>query len=122
MGQLKTRAANLVLKELQAPQLSFFNLQSNALFLDKFLKENLPKVQYRVPEATYLAWLDFRAYGFSTQQLKTLIHQKGKATTDDGTMFGPNGEGDGFHRLNFACPRGLLEKALNQVAYANQLF
>ena len=93
-------------------------LQGNALFLDKFLKENLPKVQYRVPEATYLAWLDFRAYGFSTQQLKTLIHQKGKVATDDGTMLGPNGEGDGFHRLNFDCPRGLLEKALNQIAYA----
>lgn len=93
-------------------------LRNNALFLDKFLKENLPMVKYRVPEATYLAWLDFRAYGLSTQELKTLIHQKAKVATDDGTMFGPNGEGDGFQRLNIACPRSLLEKALNQIANA----
>ncbi len=88
------------------------------LFLDKFLKENLPKVKYRVPEATYLAWLDFQSLWILNATVKNINSSKGKVATDDGTMFGPNGEGDGFHRLNFACPKSLLEKALNQIAYA----
>lgn len=93
-------------------------LRANAQFTADFISEKMPDVKYRVPEATYLAWLDFRAYGMSTDELWDFMKHKAKVATDNGATFSPNGEGDGFQRLNFACPRSQLEEALNRIANA----
>lgn len=91
-------------------------LRGNAQYIGEFIAERMPRVKYRPPEATYLAWLDFRDYGMDREQLWDFMCHKAWVATDDGPKFGPNGEGDGFQRLNFACPRQQLTKALERIA------
>lgn len=68
------------------------------------------------PEGTYLLWLNFRKLGLSDAQLEDLIVHKAGLWLDGGTMFGKGGEG--FQRINIACPRSFLEKALAQLRQA----
>ena len=93
-------------------------LRGNAQYIGEFIAERMPRVKYRPPEATYLAWLDFRDYGMDRAQLWDFMCHKARVATDDGAKFGPNGEGDGFQRLNFACPRQQLTQALERIAQA----
>lgn len=62
------------------------------------------------PEATYLAWLDFREMNLSQHDLVKLLVEQGGVGLNSGTEFGPGGEG--FMRLNFGCPASMLEEAL----------
>ena len=91
-------------------------LKENAEYIAAFITERMPQVKYRIPEATYLAWLDFRALGMSNEALWHFMCHEAKVATDNGVMFGLNGEGSGFQRLNFACPRSQLSEALNRIA------
>ncbi len=93
-------------------------LQGNARFMADFLAARLPQVKFCMPEATYLAWLDFRAFGLDKEALWNRMLHKARVATDNGPMFGLKGEGDGFQRLNFACSRARLEEALNRIADA----
>ena len=93
-------------------------LRGNAQNIGEFIAQRMPRVKYRPPEATYLAWLDFRDYGMDQAQLWDFMCHKARVATDDGAKFGPNGEGDGFQRLNFACPRQQLTQALERIAQA----
>ena len=68
------------------------------------------------PEGTYLLWLDFRALGLTESQRQELIGQKANLWLDSGAMFGPDGEG--FERINIACPRAVLKQALEQLERA----
>ena len=88
----------------------------NFLFLKDFLERELPKVQVCTPEGTYLVWLDFRAYGLTEEELEKRIVEKARLWLDRGAMFGP--EGEGFERVNIACPRATLKKALVQLKNA----
>lgn len=85
-------------------------LEENIDFVRSFLKEKLPGVKLVEPEGTYLLWLDFKELGFKNDDLENLIINKAKLWLDGGTMFGI--EGEGFQRINIACPRSVLEKAL----------
>jgi len=85
-------------------------------YLRSFLKTTLPQVKLVEPEGTYLAWLDFRALRLSDKELENLIIHKAKLWLDGGTMFGSGGSG--FQRINIACPRATLEKALLQLEAA----
>ena len=93
-------------------------LAGNARYIAGFLAQNLPRVKYRVPEATYLAWLDCRDLGLSPEALWDRVLHQAKVAPDNGVLFGPQGEGDGFLRLNFACPRAQLQEALTRMAGA----
>ena len=85
-------------------------------FLREYLKENLPEIRLVEPEGTYLVWLDFGALGLNEEQRQELIEEKAGLWLDSGAMFGPDGEG--FERVNIACPRETLQKALDQLAAA----
>ena len=93
-------------------------LDGNFVFAKEFLSRELPEAVMYIPEATYLAWLDFRALGMSDEALWHFMRHEAKVATDNGVMFGLNGEGRGFQRLNFACPRSQLSEALNRIADA----
>ncbi len=93
-------------------------LDGNAAFMAEFIEKRLPKIRFRKPEATYLAWLDFREYGMSKEELWDFMIHEARVATDNGAIFGLSGEGDGFQRLNFACPRERLSEALAQIADA----
>lgn len=91
-------------------------LKGNVDRLSAFLAERLPQVKMRPPEGTYLAWLDFRGLGLSQADLNHLLLKRAKVGLNDGEMFGAGGTG--FQRLNFGCPRALLNQALEQIAEA----
>ena len=88
-------------------------LGSNLEFVRSFLARELPRVRLVEPEGTYLVWLDFRALGLTDRELNDLIVNKAKLWLDAGTMFGAGGTG--FQRVNIACPRSLLERAMRQL-------
>lgn len=88
-------------------------LADNISLVRTFLAERIPQVQLIEPQGTYLLWLDFRALGMTDTELDALITDKAKLWLDPGTMFGP--EGAGFQRINIACPRAILQRALEQL-------
>jgi len=90
-------------------------LQDNISFIDRYLKENLPKVIMMKPEATFLAWLDFSAFTLSDEEIKQRIINSGVGL-NPGIEFGK--QGSGYMRLNFGCPRSVLEEALSRIAKA----
>lgn len=68
------------------------------------------------PEGTYMVWLDFRELNISPKELKHfLVHQAGVGMSD-GILFGP--EGEGFQRMNLACPRSLIIQGMTQLKKA----
>lgn len=88
-------------------------IKSNAEYVDNFLKEKLSKVRMTELEGTYLVWLDFREYGLSDLELnKSIIHKAG-LWLDRGSLFGKSGEG--YQRINIACPRSILNEALEKL-------
>ncbi len=88
-------------------------LSGNLAFVRQFLKENLPQVRLVEPQGTYLVWLDFRCLGLDGDRLEDLIVNRAKLWLDAGPLFGP--EGEGFERINIACPKSLLSEALFQL-------
>ena len=83
-------------------------------FLKEFMAAEMPAVSIIEPEGTYLVWLDFRSLGLDRDSLKRLMREKARVALDDGYMFG-SPEGDGFMRINIACPRSILEQALRRI-------
>ncbi len=90
-------------------------LWGNFSLLREFAEERFPDLRVFPLEGTYLAWLDCRALHPDDKKLKDILLRHG-VWLDEGSKFGPGGEG--FLRLNIACPRTLLEKALERMAAA----
>ncbi len=88
-------------------------LKGNLQYLIDFLKENIPSLKVTVPEATYLIWVDCRELGVNSKELNELFLNKAKVWFHNGRIFGE--EGEGFVRINIACPRKLLEEGLERV-------
>jgi cystathionine beta-lyase len=88
-------------------------LQGNIALVDSFLKEKIPNVHVVPLQGTYLLWLDFRAYDLPQRVLDEKIVDEAHLWLDGGTMFGRGGEG--FQRMNIACPRATLLSALEQL-------
>ncbi len=65
------------------------------------------------PEALFLLWVDCRSLGLSGSELQRLFYDEARVYIEEGSKYGP--EGEGFVRLNIACPRKVLEEALNRI-------
>ncbi|WP_074692643.1 MalY/PatB family protein [Alicyclobacillus hesperidum] len=91
-------------------------LAGNLDFMESFLQQNVPEVRMFRPEGTYLVWLDFRALGLSPKELDQFLIEEARLGLNEGHLFGR--EGEGFQRMNIACPRALLEQGLQQLAGA----
>lgn len=91
-------------------------LQGNYDFLVEFTRKNLPGFKVYPLEGTYLVWLDGRAYREDDKRLKDHLLRKARVWLDEGSKFGPGGEG--FLRMNIALPRPLLQKALERMRLA----
>lgn len=89
-------------------------LAANLAFTREFLRERLPGVRLIEPEGTYLVWLDCRGLGLTHEELDRRILHKAKLWLDSGAIFGTAGEG--FQRINIACPRSVLKFALERFA------
>lgn len=83
-------------------------------YVKNFLAKNLPTVKVRIPEGTYVMWMDFRGYGLSAKEVHDRIYNKANVLLEDGEMFGV--EGEGFQRICIPSPRPLIKKALERIA------
>ena len=90
-------------------------LEENRNFLSQYVKERLPDIHMTHIEATYLAWLDCTQAGIPENPFDFFLREAHVALMD-GKEFGRGGEG--FVRLNFACPRKTLTEALNRMTEA----
>ncbi len=88
-------------------------LAGNIDFIERYLKTQIPQVRFQRPEGTYLLWLDFRALGLSDEELEHFLGHRAKIWLIQGAAFGEGGSG--FARLNAACPRSVLEEAMDRL-------
>lgn len=91
-------------------------VQGNIDFVDQFLNEHIPQIHAMRPEASFLVWLDCRELGLTRGELVTLFVERAGLALNEGSMFGPGGEG--FMRLNVGTSRSILIKALNKLKKA----
>ena len=91
-------------------------VKENIEFVKQYVEKQLPGVNMVEHEGTYLVWLDFRGTGLSVEELDDKIINQAKLWLDSGKIFGSCGEG--FQRINVACPRKVLEEALERIKNA----
>jgi len=91
-------------------------LEANRDMAAGFISRELPRIKPINPEATFLMWLDFTGYKLPQKELVETIIKKGNLGLNDGVTFGAGGEG--FMRLNFACPKKMLEDGLMRLKTA----
>lgn len=91
-------------------------VEGNLHFITKYFKSNLPVLKVLPLEATYLAWIDCRELGLTSEELEKLFLSKAKVALNQGHVFGPGGEG--FVRMNLACSRSIVEQAVQQMKEA----
>lgn len=88
-------------------------VEGNIAFTREYVEKNIPGVTMAEHEGTYLVWLDFRQLGMTGEELEEMIVQRARLWLDGGAMFGESGTG--FQRVNVACPRKILEEALERM-------
>ncbi|MBR1661785.1 MAG: pyridoxal phosphate-dependent aminotransferase [Acidaminococcaceae bacterium] len=91
-------------------------LRENINFTKAFLQQHIPQIKLIEPEGTYLLWLDCRGLGLTNAELEELIVHKAGLWLDSGAIFGTAGKG--FQRINAACPRSVLQEALERMKKA----
>lgn len=91
-------------------------LSQNVRYLcDRIENSKLP-ITPIIPEATYMIWLDCRQMDMTGKELSEFFIHKASVGMNEGSMFGPGGEG--FMRMNLACPRSIIEKAMDNIEAA----
>ncbi|MFO7829305.1 MAG: PatB family C-S lyase [Bacteroidales bacterium] len=91
-------------------------LSQNIEFVGDYISKNIPEIKMIKPEGTYLIWLDCSALNLNGKDLKDFMINDASLGMNDGRMFGTGG--DQFMRMNIACPRKIIEKALNNLEKA----
>lgn len=91
-------------------------LQKNREYAETFIREQIPSLKTYKAEGTYFLWVDFRQKGFHKTELETFLQKEAGVWFNQGYIFGRQGEG--FVRINIACPRRLLQEALERIRTA----
>ncbi|MNW46230.1 Cystathionine beta-lyase PatB [compost metagenome] len=91
-------------------------IRANRDFAIAYLATHLPAAAPNLSEGTYLLWVDCRALGWDKAQMKQMMYKEAKIAFTEGSVYGQNGEG--FLRINLACPRSLLQEALERFCTA----
>ena len=91
-------------------------LDGNFELIRSYCAENIPQIKPNIPDATYLVWLDCRDLGMDNETLRRFMIEKAGLGLNEGYTFGRSLSG--YMRLNAACPRSVLEKALGQLKAA----
>lgn len=90
-------------------------LWENYEYLYRFFEQRLPQYPVLPLEGTYLVWIDCRASSIGSDATTLRLQEEQKLMVNSGTLYGPGGEG--FIRLNIACPRTLLADGLERIAH-----
>lgn len=91
-------------------------LEENKKYLKNFIKERIPKIKVLDSEGTYLIWMDCKGLNMSNEELQKFMLEKAGVAFDEGYIFGQGG--DGFERINIACPRSILKEASERIENA----
>lgn len=91
-------------------------LSGNFDYIKDYCDRCIPRIRPTVPDATYLVWLDCRELGMDNEELRRFMIEKAGLGLNEGYTFGRSLSG--YMRLNAACPRSVLEKALGQLKEA----
>ena len=91
-------------------------LEANFDFIRQYCEAHIPQIKPTVPDATYLVWLDCRSLGMDNERLRSFMIEEAGLGLNEGYTFGRSLSG--YVRLNAACPRCVLETALNQLKEA----
>lgn len=94
-------------------------LSGNIALMRQYMGAHLPEIRMTEPEGSYLIWLDFSGLGLSYPALKDMIVNEAKLWLNPGKLF--DGDAELFARVNIACPRSVLEQALEQLRTAVEL-
>jgi len=89
-------------------------LHDNYTHLCQYMAEHLPQAGITTLEGTYLVWVDIRPLGIGSDEATERLLHEGKVLVNSGTMYGPSA-GEGFIRINIACPRTQLDEALQRI-------
>jgi len=116
MGMIATLAAYREGQEWLDQLLVY--LEGNRDYVYETIRNDFPSVTMSIPEATYLAWLDFRNSGIEGNPFDYFL-KHALVALNDGAAFGENGKG--FLRLNFGCPRATLVDALGRMKSAMEV-
>lgn len=91
-------------------------LAENAAITKSFIDEHLPDLHLVEPQGTYLLWIDCSKLGLTDDELKERLLEKGRLGLESGPKYGKGGEG--FVRMNIACPREILMDGLERLRKA----
>ena len=91
-------------------------LENNLNVLMDFFAAEVARIKVIRPEGTYLVWLDCRELGMGQDETRAFMTSRARVGLNDGWLFGCGGEG--FQRMNIACPRPVLLDALERIKHA----
>ena len=111
LGLVATEAAYAHGDEWYAAMKNY--VRDNIAFAKTYVEKNLPGVRMIDTQGTYLIWLDFRQTGLTVEELDHKIIYEAGLWLVCGKIFGKTGEG--FERINVACPRAVLQEALDRI-------
>lgn len=88
-------------------------IEKNHQLIKEFMNEKLPMITVFDLQGTYLQWLDFNVFGFNNEELEDFMINDCELFLDEGYIFGK--EGNGFERINLACPTTVLQEGLDRL-------
>lgn len=87
-------------------------VKANMEYVAERLQREAPEIRVPQPEATYLLWINYRALEVSEKDMMHALLHEGKLALEPGTKYGP--EGDGFLRMNVACPAETVREGVDR--------
>ena len=88
-------------------------VQGNIDEVVSYIKENIPQLKVIAPQASYLVFIDFSALQLNQKDIVALCTNRAHLALNDGSIYGE--EGNGYMRINLACPRSVVRQALAQL-------
>ena len=110
-GKVATKAAMEKGDEWHAQLIDY--IKGNIDFAVDFIRREMPNVRIHKPEATYMIWMNFTDYGISDEELNRKMVFEAGLGLNAGHIFGK--EGDCCMRMNLACPRSVVEEAMQRL-------
>ena len=93
----------------------------NYLALKEFIAKELPRLEVTRLEGTYLAWVDIKATGLTSDEAYGKLMKEGRVYVNSGTMYGRRA-GEGYLRINLACPRATLLEGMKRMGGVLRLY
>ena len=88
-------------------------VQGNIDEVVSYIKENIPQLKVIIPQASYLVFIDFSALQLNQKDIVALCTNRAHLALNDGSIYGE--EGNGYMRINLACPHSVVRQALAQL-------